>query len=249
MPVLQGSEGLWCRGRRAAMKPLRVMLGVVLVAAACSDATASVDAAQRPRGAALQPSSSVPRLVVAPSRLTAQCLAAAARLGFSVPCPGLVPSRSGRALSCPAPVGAGASTSCVGVEGLAQYPIFFLEFTRFDVARAYVGVDGQPDGHLTVEGRRPADDPLEPCIGGVNVGTVKVGTRVTTEYVCPNGNRRVEREARHGEGVYVGHLALAWSQRGIAYIASAHGHTTANLVLLKRLVGSIRLIPPANAPP
>ncbi len=51
----------------------------------------------------------------------------------------------------------------------------------------------------------------------------------------------------HGEGVYVGHLALAWKAGGISYIASAHGHGTANLTLLKKFVNSIKLIPPGSS--
>jgi hypothetical protein len=51
----------------------------------------------------------------------------------------------------------------------------------------------------------------------------------------------------HGEGAHAGHLLVEWTDSGIDYIASAHGHTAANLDLLKRLVGSVRLIPPGSA--
>ena len=126
------------------------------------------------------------------------------------------------------------------------YPIFFLEFSGFDVPKRYSGIDGRPVGHVTLEAHRVADDPLtKPCIGGRRIGTVQVGTRTTSAFTCPNDSPQVERDAQHGEGTYVGHLALEWDNQGIRYVASAHGHTTANLVLLKKFVRSIVLVPPA----
>ncbi len=151
-------------------------------------------------------------------------------------------------MSCQAPVGAATSTPCVGREGLTGYPIFSLEFSGFDVPKGYSGIDGRPVGHLTLEAHRLADDPLpKPCIGGHPFGTVRLGVRVTSAFSCPNDSLQVEREARHGEGAYVGHLALVWDSHGIRYIASAHGHTTANLIMLKRFVRSTVLVqPPAS---
>ena len=68
---------------------------------------------------------------------------------------------------------------------------------------------------------------------------------MTKEFVCPNDSPRVEREAQNGEGAYVGHLALEWEVGGTQYISSAHGHTTANLALLRRLGGSIKMTAPS----
>jgi len=132
----------------------------------------------------------------------------------------------------------------VGLEGSPPYPVFFLEFTGFVVPPGYVGVDGKPDGHVTLEARPTADSPPKPCIGGTFLGTVKVGIWMTKEYICPNDSLRVEREAQHGEGAYVGHLVLEWQVSGTQFIISAHGHTTANLALLKRLGGSIEMTAP-----
>jgi len=145
----------------------------------------------------------------------------------------------------------GASSSlppCVGSEGVIGYPIFFLEFHGFDVPRGYSGVNGKPVGHLTLEAHRLVDDPLKPCIGGRPIGTVRIGTWTTSEFTCPNDSPSVERDAAHGEGSYVGHLALTWTVDGVGYIASAHGHTTANLTLVKRFVHSIDLVAPASSP-
>ena len=100
---------------------------------------------------------------------------------------------------------------------------------------------------MTLEAHRLADDPLkQPCIDGKTIGTARVGIWMTRELTCPNDSPYIERVARNGEGAYVGHLALAWKADGISYIASAHGHTTANLTLLKKFVRSIVLTPPSK---
>ena len=150
-------------------------------------------------------------------------------------------------MSCPASVGAATSTPCVGREGLTAYPIFYLSFSGFDVPNHYSGVDGKPVGQVRLEAHQLADDPLNlPCIGGERIGTARLAAWMTTEFVCSNDSLRAQREARHGEGDYVGHLALEWEAHGIRYVASAHGHTTANLILLKKLVQSIVLTPPSK---
>ena len=151
-------------------------------------------------------------------------------------------------MSCPHPVGAASAfPPCVGVDGATQYPIFFLEFNGFDVPKNYSGINGKPVGHMTLEAHRFTDDPLKPCIGGRTIGTARIGTWTTSEFTCPSDSPYIERVAMHGEGVYVGHLALAWKTDGISYIASAHGHTTANLTLLKRFIHSIALKSPGDS--
>lgn len=145
-------------------------------------------------------------------------------------------------MSCPREM----STACVGLEGLPSYPVFFLEFTEFDVPPGYVGVDGKAMGHVVVEARPQRKSPSLPCIGAERLGLVVIAQRSATEYRCPNDSLRVQREAMHGERAYAGHLLVVWSQGGTDYIASAHGHTTVNLDLLKRLVGSMNLIAPAS---
>lgn len=230
----QGSRS-WRRGSTLA-------LGLLIVLTACSIANGSA-ASARSASTPLQSSRPVPQLVAASSLLRNECSAAATRVGFAVPCPQLVPSLSGRAMSCPRPVGA-ATSPCVGAEGSARYSIFFLEFSGFDVPQGYSGVDGTSTGHVTLEAHRLVDDPLKPCIGGERIGGIRVGAWTTSEFICPNDSLQVERAAQHGEGAYVGHLALEWGAHGITYIASAHGRTTANLILLKRLVRSTVLISP-----
>ena len=232
----------WSLRRQPLAKQCVSVSMVILMVSACSTTRSP---AGRPKASALQRSSQVPALVPAPDVLATECAAAAHQLGYHVPCPQIVPSLSGQGMSCPHSVGAATSVPCVGLEGSPPYSVFFLEFTGFVVPPGYVGVDGKPDGHVTLEARPTADSPPKPCIGGTFLGTVKVGSWMTKEYVCPNDSLRVEREAQHGEGAYVGHLVLDWQVSGTQYIISAHGHTTANLALLKRLGGSIEMTAPS----
>ena len=218
---------------------------IILTVSACSNVRSPTGKSKGPQASALHASPQVPALVAAPDLLITECAAAALRLGYPVPCAQIVPSLSGEGMSCPHPVGAATSVPCVGLEGSIPYSVFFLDFTGFVVPPGYIGIDGKPDGHVTLEARPTADSPPKPCIGGTFLGTVKVGTWIAKEYVCPNDSLRVEREAQHGEGAYVGHLVLEWQVSGTQYIISAHGHTTANLALLERLGGSIKLTAPS----
>jgi hypothetical protein len=132
----------------------------------------------------------------------------------------------------------------VGFEGVTAYPIFDLDFEDFDVPRRYVGVNGKPVGHVFIEARKANDAPVKPCIRGTRAAAVRMRSWQPTLYVCPNYSLYIERVARHGEGANVGHIILEWRNQGVDYMASAHGYTTANLVLLRQLVGSVSLVPP-----
>jgi hypothetical protein len=134
----------------------------------------------------------------------------------------------------------------VGLEGTAEYRVFFLDFEDFDVRRNYVGVDGKPVGHVFVEAREERDAPARPCIGGRRDGSVAVRSWRAALYICPNDSPYIERVARHGEGANVGHILLEWRDAGVDFVASAHGHTTTNLTLLRQLVGSVTLVPPSG---
>ncbi len=185
------------------------------------------------------------KLVAAPAILRQQCLSAANRLGFAVPCPSLVPAIGGHGMSCPPPRGA-AIAPCVGLEGLPTYSVFALELSGFDVPTDYVGIGGKPERLLVLEARPRSDSPAIPCIGATEVGKVIAGQWGATEYSCPNDSLAAQREARHGEGTYVGHLLLEWTQGGIDYIAGADGHTNVNIQLLKSFVSATTLIAPTG---
>jgi hypothetical protein len=187
------------------------------------------------------------RLVEAPPGLVAQCAYAALLVQIAVPCPTKVPTKRGVAMSCPAAVGAELAP-CVGLEGVAEYRVFVLDFEDFDVPRAYIGVGGKAVGHVFIEARKAIDAPATPCIRGVRAGTTKVRLWKATIYVCPNDSAYIERVARHGEGANVGHVLLEWRTAGVDYVASAHGHTTANVGLLRALVDSVSLVHPQGSP-
>jgi len=157
----------------------------------------------------------------------------------------LVPTTNGSPISCPPAQGV-APAPCVGFEGAAAYPVFFLESTGFDVPPDYVGVDGKPVGHLTIEARRQSDAPAIPCVGGTRLANVKVAQWTAEQYRCPSDSAIVEREAMHGEGAYVGHLLFTWNEGGNDYVASLHGHTTTNRELLRKIVASMALIAPGS---
>jgi hypothetical protein len=146
-------------------------------------------------------------------------------------------------MSCPAPIGAELAP-CVGLEGVTDYRVFLLDFEHFDVPRRYVGVDGKAVGHVFIEARKATEAPTKPCIGGVRTGTTKVRSWRATIFLCPNDSPYIERVARHGEGANVGHVLLDWRVGGADYIASAHGHSTSNLSLLRDLADSMTLVQP-----
>ncbi len=203
------SEGAFQRA--SVMLALSTIPLSILLVATLGWRTSSASAQRVVSIPSLERSRAIPKLVPAPSQLRDECVLAATRLRFPVPCPHLVPSLTGRPMSCPRPVGAASGfPPCVGVEGAAPYSIFFLQFYGFDVPKGYSGINGKPVGHLTLEAHGITDDPLlTPCIGGRITGTARIGIWTTREFTCPTDSPSIERDAVHGEGAYVGHLALA----------------------------------------
>ena len=221
---------------------LAVMTGIVMAACSSSSPRAASRSTtpQSPSGSSISPVSVT--LAAAPARLRKECVTAAQRLGFAVPCQSKVPTVSGRAASCPVPVGAMVAP-CVGREGLAGYLIFAFELNGFDVPAGYIGVGGKAVGHLFIEARPHKFSPDTPCIGAIRIQLLRVGRWMATEYSCPEDSLAVQREAMHGEGAYAGHLLLEWKYNGVDYLVSAHGHTAENLALLEELASSVTLVP------
>jgi hypothetical protein len=229
---MQMGSNVWARYILAAVMSVLFMV-------ACSSGT------RHATPSSTRPPSGPVNLVAAPAELRNECAAAANQLGFAVPCPAQVPKAAGRGMRCPVPESA-MPAPCVGLEGLPPHPAFGLDFSGFDVPSGYQGVDGKAMGHLYIEARPRGESPPSPCIGARRLGTIAAGRWTANEYSCSSDTLAVQREARHGEGAYLGHLLFAWSQDGIDYIASAHGHTIVNRDLLVQLVGSMTLIPPTN---
>jgi hypothetical protein len=169
-----------------------------------------------------------------------QCLNAAEQLGFAVPCPARVPLVRGRPVRC--------TGGCVAPEGSPPMPIFFFEVQGFDVPRKYRGVDGRPVGHLIIEARRPEDAGPLPCAAATDAGMLTIQRRSISVFECPSASNAIEQGViQHGEGAHSNHVLLAWDEGGIKYAASAHGHTTVNLRLLRRIVESIELVGPPSS--
>lgn len=142
---------------------------------------------------------------------------------------------------CPPTRAPSALPPCVGLAGAPPYPIFFFELAGFDVGPSYRGVDGKAMGHVLLSATALRDAPAHPCIGKVT-GGFSISQRRITEYRCSDNALAVQRRARHGEGAHLGHLLLEWKQGGVDYAVSAHGYTSVNLALLRRLVASITLV-------
>jgi hypothetical protein len=183
-----------------------------------------------------QPDATV-RLVPASPALVRQCRAASNSLGFAVPCPTRVVTRSGQPLACsPSPIQS-LPPLCVG-----RQHDFFLEWNGFDVPNGYVGVDGNPFGHVIIHAGFVRDSPTRPCIGAEEIGRFLVLGSKSTMYRCPPDSALIERTARHGEGAYTSHVLLDWRANGIEYLVSSHGYGTASVSLMKQLAASLRLI-------
>jgi hypothetical protein len=209
-------------------------LAGLLVLVGCTDDSSKSDARE-----------TVPRLVDASDALQRQCVAAAEKLGFAVPCPRRVPALRGAAMDCSRPrlMQSGESRApCVGLAGERPAEIFFVDFTGFDVPAAYVGIDGKREGHLIIEARRHADSPPRPCFDGVEREAPPIAGRPITRYACPSRSARMERLIRHGEGAHTDHVLFAWGGSGIDYVASAHGDTAANARLITQIVESIDIV-------
>ena len=131
----------------------------------------------------------------------------------------------------------------MALAGSPPYPTFFIELAGFDVGPSYRGVDGKAMGHLLVSATALRQAPTHPCIGEITA-RFAVSQRRVTEYRCSDDGLTVQRQARHGEGAQLGHLLLAWKQGGVDYAVSAHGYTSVNLAILKRLVASTTLVAP-----
>jgi hypothetical protein len=147
----------------------------------------------------------------------------------------------GRPMVCPPTRAPLTVLPCVGLAGSPPYPIFFINFAGFVVGPAYRGVDDKAMGHLIVSATPERHAPAHPCIGEIT-GRFSISHRRVTEYRCSADSVRVGRQARHGEGAHLGHLLLDWKQNGVDYVISAHGYTSVNLALLKRLVASMTLV-------
>lgn len=174
-------------------------------------------------------------LVPTTSRLRRQCQRAADRLGFAVPCPRLLPTRSPRSA---------APRVCdrrheYEVDGCRKGLPFVLEWEGFAVPPGYVGVGKQPLGHLVIAATRGTPRFPLACPGERTVASVKVGGVPARLLRCPS--------SALGHSLHGGGVLLRWWQRGLVVMVSLQGLSPLNERLVQVLAAHLQLMPPASA--
>jgi hypothetical protein len=174
-------------------------------------------------------------LVPTGSRLQRQCQRAADRLGFAVPCPRLLPTRS---------PGSAPPRVCdrrheYEVDGCRKGLPFVLEWEGFAVPPGYVGVGRQPLGHLIIAATRGTPRFPFACPGERMVASVKVAGVPARLSRCPS--------SALGHSVHGGGVLLRWSQRDLVVMVSLQGLSPLNERLVQVLAAHVQLVPPASA--
>jgi hypothetical protein len=176
----------------------------------------------------------VDAVYVVPVDLVHQCELASGALGLPVPCPASLPN-PGWGSDPPGCNRAPFHQPCV-FDGA-----FVLDYPGFAVPPGYVGA-GVEGPHLVVSAFDPGDPLLDRegrwlrCPGGDVVSSMTLRLR---------GGRAAAAELVDCPVLWVphgGHLLLRWSEGGVSYQLSVHGHTEANERLLVTLAASIVLI-------
>jgi hypothetical protein len=157
------------------------------------------------------------RLVVPDQSVAASCRRAAARLGYPVPCPGLVPQTPDSVLACP----------CVFARGFAMED-------EFAGPEDYRGVDRSPIGHLYFLAARTTNRRAKyvGCKGARPVRNVRVHGKRARLLSCPD----------NGSGGNSGHLLVSWMKSGVQYVVSLHGHNPTNRKVVLALARGVRLV-------
>jgi hypothetical protein len=164
-----------------------------------------------------------------------QCQTAADELGYSVPCPALVPDPI--ALSESAANCSGADLECGRPSIGITRPYFIWNQYNFQVPPTYVGVPdemsvlGGPLGHFIIyAGRnlntRRSRGPVQPvpsyCAVVKQAHQTEVHGSVATLYTCADSSNGTSVE------LDVGHELLVWKQSGVTCEVSLHGHSRTN---------------------
>jgi hypothetical protein len=156
----------------------------------------------------------------------ARCQPAADRLGFAVPCPGLLPIP---ARGTAQPDLCGQDAPCDNGTG------FILRQEGFQVPAGYFGIDKQAQGALELtafSARRPAGAVNFACETERRIATVAVqGTRAVL-VGCPGWSTS-------------GQMTLRWTQAGTRISVSLQGTSVINQALLTALATHLRLVRPA----
>lgn len=169
-----------------------------------------------------------------PVDLVHQCELASRDLGFPVPCPASLPN-PGWGSDPPDCNRAPFRQPCV-FDGA-----FVLDYPGFAVPPVYLGA-GVEGPHLVVSAFDPADPRVDPeglwlgCPGGEKVSSMTLGL---------GGGRSVRAQLVDCPVLWLphgGHLLLRWSEGGVAYQVSVHGHSSTNERLLAAIAPGIVLV-------
>jgi hypothetical protein len=156
----------------------------------------------------------------------ARCQPAADRLGFAVPCPGLLPIP---ARGTAQPDLCGREAPCGGGAG------FILRQEGFQVPAGYFGIDKQAQGALELTAfstRRPSRVVSFACETERPIATISVqGTRAAL-VGCPGWSSS-------------GQMTLRWTRAGTRISVSLQGTSEVNRRLLVALATHLRLVRPA----
>jgi hypothetical protein len=156
-----------------------------------------------------------------------RCKLAADRLGFAVPCPGLLPTS---APGTAPPELCGQRFPCHRGQG------FLFRREGFTVPPGYLGVDKQPQGSLEITAA-----PIRQPTGGVNlacqterrIATVRVQGSRAVLVGCPGWSSS-------------GQVTLRWSHAGTRISVSLQGASVLNQHLARALATHLRLVRPTT---
>ena len=154
--------------------------------------------------------------------MRSQCKSASRRLGFAVPCPGLLPSPSVTPLQLP---NCGTVSACVWKVTTPPASQLFLFDDGFVAPPGYHGVGGMAAGHVVLLAERaaqvkPAGNGLLFCLTQPALRTLTIDGDRATVAACPEGSYQTG-----------GHVVLYWVHRGVLAGVSFHGVNATNIAL------------------
>jgi hypothetical protein len=154
--------------------------------------------------------------------MRSQCKSASRRLGFAVPCPGLLPSPSVTPLQLP---NCGTVSACVWKVTTPPASQLFLFDDGFVAPPGYHGVGGMAAGHVVLLAERAAQ--VKPAGNGLLFCLTQPALRMLTI----DGDRATVAACPEGSYQTGGHVVLYWVHRGVLAGVSFHGVNATNIAL------------------
>jgi hypothetical protein len=159
-------------------------------------------------------------------RFRAGCQQVADRLGFAVPCPGLLPTT---------PPGLPSPTLCEEPASCRRGELLGFNLEGFVVPVGYVGLPGmQPYGALAIYAATPAEAANRPLLQCLNERRIATPTVHNTPAVLADCHDVQEPAS----------VLLHWSEQGTFVILGVLGSSQVNQRLVVALANHLRLVPP-----